>query len=37
MGMAIARQIVTEKHGGSIEVQSKIGWETEFQIDLPII
>ncbi|WP_283757725.1 ATP-binding protein [Roseofilum casamattae] len=36
LGMAIALQIIQEKHGGSIAVQSKIGSGTEFQIDLPI-
>jgi predicted ATPase/signal transduction histidine kinase len=36
LGLAIARQIVVEKHGGSIEVQSKLGQGVEFCIRLPI-
>ena len=36
LGLAIARQIVVEKHGGSLEVQSKLGQGTEFCIRLAI-
>jgi signal transduction histidine kinase len=36
IGLAIARQIVVEKHGGSLEVQSEVGQGTEFCIRLPI-
>jgi signal transduction histidine kinase len=36
LGLAIARQIVAEKHGGSLDVQSKVGQGTEFLIRLPI-
>jgi signal transduction histidine kinase len=36
LGMAIARQIVVEKHGGSLDVQSKLGQGTSFFIRLPI-
>jgi signal transduction histidine kinase len=36
LGLAIARQIVVEKHGGSLEVQSKLGQGTKFCIRLPI-
>ncbi len=36
LGMAIARQIIEEKHHGSLEVESVIGKETEFWISLPI-
>ncbi|MEB3292563.1 MAG: response regulator [Synechococcales bacterium] len=36
LGMAIARQIVVEKHGGSLEVQSELGRGTEFCIRLAI-
>ena len=33
--MAIAHQIFTEKHGGTMEVRSKLGQGTEFNIHLP--
>ncbi|MEG4799489.1 hypothetical protein QUB63_04970 [Microcoleus sp. ARI1-B5] len=33
---AIARQIVVEKHGGAIEVNSHQGEGTEFAIVLPV-
>jgi serine/threonine protein kinase len=33
---AIARQIIIEKHGGSLDVQSELGQGTEFCIRLPI-
>lgn len=36
LGMAIARQIVVEKHGGSLDVQSDLGQGTNFCIYLPI-
>jgi len=34
--LAIARQIVVEKHGGSLDVQSELDQGTEFSIRLPI-
>ncbi|MBD2518545.1 HAMP domain-containing histidine kinase [Nostoc sp. FACHB-973] len=34
--MAIAYQIVVEKHAGSIEVDSTPGRETEFTIRIPL-
>ncbi|WP_373462095.1 MULTISPECIES: sensor histidine kinase [unclassified Calothrix] len=36
LGLAIAHQIVTQKHHGSLEVQSELGQGTEFCIQLPI-
>jgi signal transduction histidine kinase len=36
LGLAVARQIVVEKHGGSLEVQSELGQGTEFCIRLAI-
>ncbi|MEH2171575.1 hybrid sensor histidine kinase/response regulator [Nostoc sp.] len=36
LGLSIARQIVVEKHGGTIEVNSAIGQGSEFIIKLPI-
>jgi signal transduction histidine kinase len=36
LGMAIARQIVTEKHGGTITCHSELGKGTTFAIGLPI-
>ncbi|WP_373534944.1 AAA family ATPase [Microcoleus sp.] len=36
LGLAIAQQIVTKKHGGSLNVKSILGEETEFIITLPI-
>ncbi|NEN89407.1 MAG: response regulator [Okeania sp. SIO3H1] len=36
LGMAIAKQIVTEKHEGTITCKSKLGEGTEFIISLPI-
>jgi signal transduction histidine kinase len=36
LGMAIAYQIIVEKHGGTIEVNSRLGEGTEFAIALPI-
>ena len=36
LGLTIAHQIVTEKHGGKIEVHSTLGKGTEFTIIIPI-
>lgn len=36
LGMAIARQIVEEKHGGTITCNSELGKGTEFVIAIPI-
>ncbi|MEH2237282.1 hybrid sensor histidine kinase/response regulator [Nostoc sp.] len=36
LGLSIARQIVVEKHGGTIEVNSGLGQGSEFIIKLPI-
>ena len=36
LGLAIARQIIVEKHSGTIQVNSKLGEGTEFIITLPI-
>ncbi|MGQ4647953.1 AAA family ATPase [Lyngbya aestuarii] len=36
LGLAITRQIVVEKHGGVIEVNSVLGQGTEFEIRLPV-
>ncbi|MEH1942649.1 MAG: response regulator [Nostoc sp.] len=36
LGLSIARQIVVEKHGGSLEVNSALGQGSEFIIKLPI-
>ncbi|MEA5467271.1 sensor histidine kinase [Spirulina sp. 06S082] len=35
LGMAIAHQIITEKHGGAIACHSQLGKGTEFTISLP--
>ena len=35
LGMAIARQIVEEKHGGSLTCTSELGKGTEFLIEIP--
>ncbi|WP_008309979.1 AAA family ATPase [Leptolyngbya sp. PCC 6406] len=37
LGLTIARQIVVEKHSGSLEVYSELGQGTEFCIRLPIV
>ncbi|MBN3926862.1 ATP-binding protein [Nostoc sp. NMS4] len=36
LGLAIARQIVVEKHGGSIHCNSSPGEGTEFAIAIPV-
>lgn len=36
LGLAISRQIVVEKHKGTIEVESELGKGTEFIIQIPI-
>ena len=36
LGLAVAHQIIVEKHGGAIEVNSVLGKGTEFAIVLPI-
>ncbi len=36
LGMAIAYQIITEKHGGTITCDSKLGAGTKFAITLPL-
>jgi signal transduction histidine kinase len=36
LGLSISYQIITEKHGGSLEVRSEVGQGTEFLIRLPI-
>lgn len=36
LGLAIAHQIVTETHGGKLDVQSELGQGSEFRIQLPI-
>ncbi|WP_322681057.1 MULTISPECIES: response regulator [unclassified Nostoc] len=36
LGLSIARQIVVEKHGGTLEVNSTLGQGSEFIIKLPI-
>ncbi|MBW4586408.1 hybrid sensor histidine kinase/response regulator [Aetokthonos hydrillicola Thurmond2011] len=37
LGLTIARQIVVEKHNGSLDVQSQLGKGTEFCIRLPLL
>jgi len=36
LGLAIVRQIILEKHGGAIEVNSILGQGTEFVISIPL-
>jgi signal transduction histidine kinase len=36
LGMSISRQIIAEKHGGSIDCRSQTGRGTEFIIRLPV-
>ncbi len=36
LGLTIAHQIVVEKHGGNLDVQSELGQGTQFSICLPI-
>lgn len=36
LGLAIASQIMVEKHGGAIDVNSEIGKGTEFVLTVPI-
>jgi len=36
LGLAICRQIVTERHGGSLQFQSTLGEGTTFTLELPI-
>lgn len=36
LGLSIARQIIVEKHGGSLEINSVLGQGSEFIIKLPI-
>ncbi|MHC5826993.1 MAG: sensor histidine kinase, partial [Nostoc sp.] len=36
LGLSITRQIVVEKHGGTLEVNSALGQGSEFIIKLPI-
>ncbi|MBD1845462.1 ATP-binding protein [Cyanobacteria bacterium FACHB-63] len=37
LGLTIVRQIVQEKHGDRLEVQSELGQRIEFMIQLPIL
>lgn len=36
LGLAIVRQIIVEKHGGTIEVDSTLGQGTEFILKIPV-
>jgi signal transduction histidine kinase len=36
MGMSISYQIITEKHGGTLECRSTPGIGTEFIIEIPV-
>jgi len=36
LGLTIARQIIVEQHGGTLEVSSTLGQGTDFIITLPI-
>lgn len=37
LGLAIVRQIIIEKHGGTIAVNSELGQGTEFVIKIPLV
>lgn len=37
LGLAIAQQIIEEKHGGTIEVNSKLGKGATFMIKIPVL
>ncbi|MEM9925960.1 MAG: response regulator [Cyanobacteria bacterium P01_D01_bin.50] len=36
LGLSLARQIIVEKHGGSLKVNSELGKGTEFIISIPV-
>jgi len=36
LGLAVARQIIVEKHCGTIEVNSSLGQGTEFILKIPV-
>nr|WP_242060482.1 ATP-binding protein [Aerosakkonema funiforme] len=36
LGLSIAHQIVVEKHGGKLEVNSSLGEGSEFVISIPL-
>lgn len=36
LGLSIARQIILEKHGGTLEVNSSLGQGSEFIISIPL-
>jgi len=36
LGLGIARQIVVQKHGGSLDVRSNLGQGTEFTVRIPV-
>ena len=36
LGLVIARQIVVQKHSGTLEVNSNLGEGTEFAISIPV-
>jgi signal transduction histidine kinase len=36
LGLAIARQILVQKHSGTLEVNSTLGQGTEFVISIPV-
>jgi signal transduction histidine kinase len=36
LGLAISRQIVVDKHGGSLNLKSEVGAGTEFEICIPL-
>src|SRR5262249_54957346 len=35
-GLAIVRRVVVDRHGGTIDVQSKLGQATRFVVRLPV-